>query len=131
MAQLTDKQMRAIEILSKKNRGGYKTLDEVAEACGVSTRTIYNWRHNDSAFQNALKKRIISDTIDFLPEITSTMVQAWLEDRNASVLKLILQSHNMLSDSVVIENKGAANGVNIGEIRARLLAQQAKNDSAD
>ena len=131
MAQLTDKQMRAIEILSKKNRGGFKTLDEVAEACGVSVRTIYNWRHDDSAFQNALKKRIMSDSLDHMPEIVETMTQAWLEDRNASVLKLILQSHNMLSDSVVIENKGAANGVDINEIRARLLAQQYKNDSAN
>lgn len=120
MAQLTDKQIRAIKILSKKNRGGYKTLDEVAEACCVTVRTIYNWRHTDETFQDVLKKRIMSNCLDYMPEIVETMTQAWLENRNADVLKLILQVDNMLTDRV-----------NVNEIRSRLLAQQHKNNRAN
>ncbi|MFT3657259.1 MULTISPECIES: LPD25 domain-containing protein [Bacillus] len=53
--QLNEKQMKAISLLAKPNRGGLQ-LDEIAQKAGVSRQTLYGWRQN-ATFKEELKKQ--------------------------------------------------------------------------
>ncbi|WP_198864047.1 phBC6A51 family helix-turn-helix protein [Bacillus velezensis] len=48
--QLNEKQMKAISLLAKPNRG--LQLDEIAQKAGVSRQTLYGWRQNATLRKN-------------------------------------------------------------------------------
>ncbi len=100
MAKLNDKQIAAITILSQPKRGGL-TYDQVAEKVGVSRQTLYDWRQNDD-FNNELKRRIVANTIDRLPEVMQAVPDIIINEGNAAMLRTLLQTHGMLSDKVEV-----------------------------
>lgn len=103
MAKLNDKQYAAIAILSQPNRAGL-TFKQVAEAVGVSEQTIHNWRKNDD-FNEEVKRQVMRNTIDRLPDIVQSMADAVIEDRNAAMARTILQAHGMLTDKVEVSTQ--------------------------
>ena len=93
----------AINYLALPRRGG-RTMQQVADECGVSRQTLYNWL-DDRTFDAELKKRIIRNTRDKLPEVTNSMVNAVTEDHNAAMAKLVLQMNDMLTDPINVGDK--------------------------
>lgn len=120
MAKLSETQYAAIAILSLPKRGGM-SYEQVAEQVGVDVRTLYKWRQDDR-FNDELKRKIMRDTLDRLPEVQASIPDHIINDGNAAMYRTMMQSLGLLTDKVEVEttHKGA---VDIEAIRAKLAAK--------
>jgi predicted transcriptional regulator len=107
----------AIKYLALPKKGG-KTIKEIAELCGVSEQSIYNWR-KDPLFERELKKEIVRNTLDRLPEVFEAVPDIIIRDGNAAMFKTLLQAHDMLTDRVEVEQTTKTD-VSLDEIKAKL-----------
>lgn len=125
MAKLSEMQYAAIAILALPKRGGM-SYEQVAEQVGVDVRTLHRWR-SDDRFNDELKRKIMRDTLDRLPEVQASIPDHIINDGNAAMYRTMMQSLGLLTDKVEVETtqKGA---VDIEAIRAKLAA---KSDSDD
>ena len=103
MAKLTEAQYRAIVLLSQPKKGGL-TYAEIAEEVGVDERTLRRWRNKDE-FNEELKKAIMRDTLDRLPEVMASVPDHIINDGNAAMLRTLLQAHGMLTEKHEVETK--------------------------
>lgn len=94
--RLTTDQLTAIEWLSQPNKGG-KTIAQIAEVCGVTERTIYNWLRDDT-FDAELRKASKRKASQYVPDVMNAMVKTAISEGNAAAAKLILQMAEMLTD---------------------------------
>jgi hypothetical protein len=124
---LSADQYVAIEWLSQPNRGG-KTYEEIAQICGVHFNTLGNWR-KDASFDRELKRTIIRNNSDRLPELVSSLTEIAIRDGNAAMAKLALQVNDMLTDKVEVETKEGV-VTDVDALRQRIAALQ-KRDVAD
>ena len=90
----------AIHYLSQPKKGG-KTMQEIADECGVSRKTIYEWKKDD-LFNKELKRQIVRNTLDKLPEVADAMADEAIGG-NAAAAKLIFQMHELLSENLHVE----------------------------
>ena len=109
MAKLNDKQYSAIAILSQPKRGGL-TYEQVADEVGISRRQLQEWRKDD-AFNDELKRQIMRDTIDRLPEIMESIPDHIIKDGNAAMFRTLLQSFGMLTEKVEVETKNDSTSI--------------------
>lgn len=116
---LNAEQTIAIQWLSKPRRGG-KTYEEVAEVCGVHLNTLKKWR-KDPVFDSELKRAIIRENSDRLPELVESLADIAIRDGNAAMAKLALQVNGMLTDKVEVETKGDT-VVDVETLRERISA---------
>lgn len=125
MAKLSSEQYAAIALLSLPKRNGM-TYEQVSEQVGIDVRTLYRWR-SDDRFNDELKRKIMRDTLDRLPEVQASIPDHIINDGNAAMYRTMMQSLGLLTDKVEVETtqKGA---VDIEAIRERL---KAKSDNAD
>lgn len=124
---LSADQYVAIEWLSQPNRGG-KTYEEIAQICGVHFNTLGNWR-KDAFFDRELKRTIIRNNSDRLPELVASLTDIAIRDGNAAMAKLALQVNDMLTDKIEVDTKES--GVtDVDALRQRIAALQ-KRDEAD
>lgn len=93
----------AINYLALPRRGGL-TVRELAELCEVNPQTLYNWQDNP-VFAAELKRRMIRNSRALLPEMLDAAAKGVTEDRNAAMLKLLLQMNDMLTDPVNVSDK--------------------------
>lgn len=123
--QLNAEQTVAIEWLSLPRKGG-KTYEEIALICGVHFNTLANWR-KDSTFDAELKRAIIRNNSDRLPELVESLAELAMKgDGNAAFAKLALQINGMLTDKVEVETKGDG-AVDIDSLRERISALQQRD----
>lgn len=111
----------AIEWLAQVKNGG-KTQDEIAELCGVTRKTLWQWRRDDE-FQQELKREMVRHTGDRLPDILNAMADSAITHKSAAAAKLILQANDILVDQVRIEAK-VKEAVDVETLRARIAALQ-------
>lgn len=125
--RLSEKQIAAIEILSRPNRGGM-TYDQVAKEVGVARSTLFEWKKQDY-FNEALKKEIVRKTQDRLPEVFDSIIDNIIETGNAAAFRTLLQTHGMLTDKVEV-NQNNADTTKIDDIKAEIerLKQRKKSD---
>ncbi|MFJ8262350.1 phBC6A51 family helix-turn-helix protein [Rummeliibacillus sp. NPDC094406] len=116
--QLNEKQIAAITYLATPKRGGF-TYEQIADHVGVDVRTLHRWRRNDT-FNKELKRVIVSNTVDRLPEVMEAIPDIIIRDGNAAMLRTFLQAHGLLADKVEVESKTDASGIDIEAIRERL-----------
>ena len=114
---LNEKQYAAIAILAQPNRGGLK-YDEVAERVGVSRQTLYEWRKDD-AFNDELKRQIMRNTLDRLPDVMASIPDHSINDGNAAMFRTLLQAHGMLTDKVEVEAKGGQ-ATDVSQMKAEI-----------
>lgn len=103
MARLNDKQYAAIAILSQPKRGGL-TYEQVAEQVGVSRRQLQEWRKDD-VFNDELKRQIMRDTIDRLPDVMASIPDHIINDGNAAMFRTLLQAQGLLTEKVEVNTK--------------------------
>src|SRR5690554_981968 len=101
--RLNEKQLAAIALLSVPKRGGM-TYKQIAEEVGVTEQTLHNWRKLDY-FNEELKKQVLRNTIDKLPDIFDSVPEHIIKDGNAAMFRTLLQSLGMLTEKVEVENK--------------------------
>lgn len=116
MKRLTEKQVAAIAILAQPKRAGL-TYEQIAERVGVSRQTLFEWR-KDTRFNDELKKEIVRNTIDDLPEIMASVPQHIIKDGNAALFRTLLQAHGLLTDKVEVTN--LANDTDADAIKAEI-----------
>lgn len=102
--RLSELQYAAIEFLALPKRGGL-TYEQVAEKVGVTDRTLRDWRKDD-AFIDELKRQVVRNTLDRLPEVMASVPDHIINDGNAAMLRTLLQAHGLLTDKVEVESKG-------------------------
>lgn len=126
---LTADQTVAVEWLSLPRKGG-KTYAEIAAMCGVTDRTLENWR-KDATFDAELKRAIIRNNSARLPELVESLADIAIRDGNAAMAKLALQVNGMLTDKVEVETKGDG-ATDVESLRQRIEAfkQQREADEA-
>jgi AcrR family transcriptional regulator len=125
--RLSEKQIAAIEILSRPNRGGM-TYDQIAKEVGVARSTLFEWKKQDY-FNEALKKEIVRKTQDRLPEVFDSIIDNIIETGNAAAFRTLLQTHGMLTDKVEV-NQNTSDTTKIDDIKAEIerLKQRKKSD---
>lgn len=104
--QLNEKQHAAIALLAIPKRGGL-TYEEVAERVGTSRVSLHAWRKLPT-FNTELKRQIVSNTIDDLPEIMASFKDHIVKDGNAALARVFMQAHDMLTDKLEVDNKGGS-----------------------
>ena len=119
MAKLTAEQYIAIGWLCKPRKGG-KTYAQVAEMCGVTDRTLENWR-KDPVFDRELKRAIVRENSDKLPEVVESMASFAIREGNAAAAKLLFQINDMLTDRVEVETKNGDN-TDVEALKQRIAA---------
>lgn len=120
MAKLNDKQYAAIALLALPKRGGM-SYEQVAEEVGVDARTLYKWRQDDR-FNEELKRKIMRDTLERLPEVQASIPDHIINDGNAAMYRTMMQSLGLLTEKVELEQRSTS-GVDIEAIRAKLAAK--------
>lgn len=125
--RLSEKQIAAIEILSRPKRGGM-TYEQIAKEVGVAKSTLFEWKKQDY-FNEALKKEIVRKTQDRLPEVFDSIIDNIIETGNAAAFRTLLQAHGMLTDKVDV-NHNNPDSTKIDEIKAEIerLKQRKKSD---
>lgn len=109
LKRLNTEHLTAINYFALPNKGG-KTNDEIAKICGVSRQSIQNWR-NDPLFERELKKQMVRNSQDRLPELIESLSEIAIRDGNAAMAKLALQINGMLVDKVEVESKDSTNKI--------------------
>lgn len=125
--RLSEKQIAAIEILSRPKRGGM-TYEQIAKEVGVAKSTLFEWRKQDY-FNEALKKEIVRKTQDRLPEVFDSIIDNIIETGNAAAFRTLLQAHGMLTDKVEV-NHNNPDATKVDDIKAEIerLKQRKKSD---
>ena len=121
---MNEKQWTAIAILATPGRGNM-TYDEVAEKVGVSRMTIHRWRQDDK-FNEEVKKQVLRNATEYLPDMYASIPKHVIEDGNAAMFRTFIQSLGMLTDKVEIDNKSEG-GKEIDEMKAQLEAFRQRN----
>lgn len=120
--RLNEKQLAAIEYLALPKRGGM-TYQQIAEAIGVHRDTLLRWR-NDDDFNEELKKKIVRNTIDRLPEIFDSVPDHIINDGNAAMFRTLLQAHGLLTEKHEVESK--SNEANVDAVKAEIERLRAR-----
>lgn len=130
LKQLGAEHHTAIHWLAQPKKGG-KTYGEIAEICGVHPNTIGNWR-KDPLFEAELKRQMVRNTQDKLPELLESLADIAIRDGNAAMAKLALQVNGLLTDKVEVETKQSGD-VDVTALKAKIEAfkQRHPNEESD
>lgn len=101
LRRLNTEHLIAISYLAQPRKGG-KTFEEIAQECGITRRTLQEWR-KDPLFERELKAEMVRRSQDQMPELIESLAQIAIRDGNAAMAKLALQINGMLTDRVSIE----------------------------
>lgn len=115
--KLNELQYAAVALLALPQRGGM-TYDEIAEKVGVSRQTLYEWRNQD-AFNDELKKQVLRNAVEHLPDMYAAVPRHVIEEGNAALFRTYIQSLGMLTEKVEVESKDG-NAANIDEMKAEI-----------
>ncbi|MEH6941665.1 phBC6A51 family helix-turn-helix protein [Bacillus sp. JJ722] len=103
--------------MAQPKRAGM-TYEQIAEAVGVSDVTLWTWRKDDT-FNDELKKQIMRNTIDRLPDVMASIPDHIINDGNAAMFRTLLQAHSLLTDKVEVETK-QSESTDIDAMRAEI-----------
>ncbi|MFS0562612.1 phBC6A51 family helix-turn-helix protein [Terribacillus sp. 179-K 1B1 HS] len=128
MAKLNEKQYAAIAILSLPNKGGM-TYEEIAEEVGVDVSSLRRWR-NDDTFNNELKRTVMRNTLERLPDVMASVPDHIINDGNAAMFRTFLQAHDLLTErqEVTTKDNGAAD---VNDMKAQIEAFKAKQKAEE
>lgn len=123
--RFNEKQLAAIAILSLPDRGGL-TYKQVAERVGVSEQALHNWRKRDD-FNEEIKKQVLRNAVDDLPNIFKSIPKHIIEDGNAAMFRTFLQSLGMLTEKVEVNNTTDTEA-DLDRIKAEIMARKKKDN---
>lgn len=127
--RFNEKQWAAIAILAQPKRGGL-TYEQVAEKVGIARSTLQEWRKDDD-FNEEIKRQVLRNAIDDLPNIYAAVPGHIIDEGNAAMFRTFVQSLGMLTEKVEMESKGGNGAVNIDEIKARIAQMKREGSEAE
>ncbi|MCS1350303.1 phBC6A51 family helix-turn-helix protein [Mechercharimyces sp. CAU 1602] len=119
LKRLEAKHYKALSYLIQPDNGGL-SLEEIAEECGVTRKTLWEWR-NDDTFDREFKKQMRRLVGDRAPELLEAGITQALSG-SGKHLELMLKSiGGILTDEVEISQNVNSNvSHNVDDIKARL-----------
>ncbi|MFC4103615.1 phBC6A51 family helix-turn-helix protein [Paenibacillus xanthanilyticus] len=105
------------------------TVDEIAKECGVHRATIFAWR-KEPLFEAELKRQMIRNSQDDLPELIESLPKIAIRDGNAAMAKLALQINGMLTDKIEVEAKETGT-TDVDALQKRIEAFRARQSETD
>jgi transcriptional regulator with XRE-family HTH domain len=128
MAKLNEKQYAAIAILSLPNKGGM-TYEEIAEEIKIDVSSLRRWR-NDDAFNNELKRTVMRNTLERLPDVMASVPDHIINDGNAAMFRTFLQAHDLLTErqEVTTKDNGATE---VNDMKAQIEPFKAKQKAEE
>ncbi|MGN4664746.1 hypothetical protein CON13_28940 [Bacillus cereus] len=127
LKRLNTEHLTAIKWLALPNKGG-KTYEEIASECGITRRYLLEWR-KDPLFERELKKEMVRNSQDQLPELIASLSEIAIRDGNAAMAKLALQINGMLVDKIEVDAKATKGEVNYEEIDNEIASFEERLDS--
>lgn len=115
---------KAIMYLAQEKKGGL-TYEQIAKECNVHPNSLYNWR-KDPLFERELKRQIVRNTQEQLPELMNAMIKHAITDGNAAAAKLILTANDMLTERHEVTTDVKADK-DIDAIKAKLAAYKSES----
>jgi transcriptional regulator with XRE-family HTH domain len=109
--QLKPEQYIAIQYLAMPKYGG-KTLQQIADECGVHRNTLLKWR-KDRYFEEEWKREMKRKSQERLPEVIEAMADFAIREGNAAMCKLLLQLNGLLTDKVEVSHTQKADDYEI------------------
>ncbi|MCU6709338.1 phBC6A51 family helix-turn-helix protein [Paenibacillus sp. J5C_2022] len=100
------------------------TVDEIAAEVGVHRSTIFEWK-KDPLFEAELKRQMVRNSTDMLPDLIESLPKIAIRDGNAAMAKLALQINGLLTDKVEVETKGVVD-TDIEALRQRIESLKAE-----
>lgn len=106
------------------------TVDDIAVEAGVHRSTVFEWK-KDPVFDAELKRQMVRNATDKLPDLIESLPMIAMRDGNAAMAKLALQLSGLLTDKIEVEAK--VDGVtDIDALRKRIAAlSTAKSDTGE
>ncbi|OXM82499.1 phBC6A51 family helix-turn-helix protein [Paenibacillus rigui] len=98
--ELTHEQLTAIEYLSLPRNGG-RSLEDIASECGISVRTLYDWRSSE-LFAAEVRRRTMQRVAEHLPAVMDTLTRKAMEGSSIRAVETWLKAQGMLSAEMVI-----------------------------
>lgn len=103
------------------------TVDDIAKECGVHRSTIFEWK-KDAHFDAELKRQMVRNSTDMLPDLIESLPKIAMRDGNAAMAKLALQINGLLTDKIEVETKDG--GVtDVEALRERIAALQKRDEA--
>lgn len=125
---------QAIEYLSQPDYGGLKTKTAVAEAVGVSRKSLYKWL-KDPLFNRELKAQIRRNVGDQVPNVLKAMADAAITEKNAKAAEIILKAFgDIITDQVEVDQTlRTGNDVDVQAIveRAKQIRKRNRKQSEE
>lgn len=103
------------------------TVDKIAEEAGVHRSTIFEWK-KDPVFDAELKRQMVRNATDKLPDLIESLPVIAMRDGNAAMAKLALQLSGMLTDKIEVETKDTGS-TDIEALRKRIAALKSEGSS--
>jgi AcrR family transcriptional regulator len=127
--KLNERQYAAIALLATPKRSGL-TYDEVAERVGVSRQTLYEWRNLDH-FNEEMKKQVLRNAVEHLPDMFASVPKHVIEDGNAALFRTYIQSLGMLTEKVEVDNKGGNTASDIDDMKAQIARMREQRKAGE
>jgi transposase-like protein len=105
------------------------TIDKIAEECGVHRSTVFEWK-KDARFEAELKREMVRNSQDKLPELIESLSAIAIRDGNAAMAKLALQINGLLTDKLEVETK-VSEDTDVDAIKARIEAYKQRSKASD
>lgn len=116
--KLSEKQYAAIQYLALPKRGGM-TYEQIAEEVGISDRQMRDWRKDDD-FNDELKRQIMRNTLERLPDVMASIPDHIINDGNAAMFRTLLQAHGMLTEKVDMNTNNTGSNSDIDSMKAEI-----------
>lgn len=103
------------------------TVDDIAVEAGVHRSTIFEWK-KDPVFDAELKRQMVRNATDKLPDLIESLPMIAMRDGNAAMAKLALQLSGMLTDKIEVETKDTGT-TDIDALKKRIAALKSEGSS--
>ncbi|RXT14901.1 phBC6A51 family helix-turn-helix protein [Ammoniphilus sp. CFH 90114] len=97
----SSEQLIAIDLLSNPKNSGM-TLEEIAQKCNVSRRTLYEWRVSDDYFIEEVKRQATIKAGMHTAEIYDILLQEIRKKPTAKMIEVFLRSQNLLNHDTAV-----------------------------
>lgn len=126
---LKAEQLLAVSLLAVPNRGG-KTYEEIAKECGVTSKTLREWR-NDPTFDVEYKKACNRIITDKLADINNAAVSEFLANPdNAAMYRELQKVAGNVAEKLEIETNQSVVVTDRSAIEERIKAFKERSESA-
>lgn len=114
--KLDERHYKAMEMLLE----GTYTMQEIADAVGISRRQLYNWLEWEE-FERAYNNMVVNHGKNRLRDVMEALYSTAINDGSAAAAKLILEAHKILNQKQQQDVQvNVSNNVDLKSIREQL-----------